>query len=167
MAYLYQRPGGRCEIRESHSTPRGPRSRTLVSFQGALTPELLDRAESAARRPLDREAIERRARQLGIAVRERRADAAARRTLALLRSGAALDPRLASLLSEALAELPREPIPERLADAAEWIGASDVERGRALRDVLRLYGAIAASPDAAPPPDGDRFPRFESRREAS
>ena len=33
MAYLYCRENGRAEIREAHSTPRGPRSRTLASFR--------------------------------------------------------------------------------------------------------------------------------------
>ena len=163
MAYLYRRKGGRAEIREAHSTPRGPRSRTLVSFRGALRREHLDRAEAAAQRPFDRGALERRAREVGIDVEEPRADAAARELIARLRSGAALDARLAALLRAQLDALPGDRVPADLADAAEWIGASDVERGRALRDVLRLYDAIAQSRDpvrAAPAP---RFPRFASR----
>ena len=163
MAYLYQRKGGRAEIREAHTTERGPRSRTLVSFRGPLRPEHLDRAEAAAQRPFDRGALERRARELGIAVEEPRADRAARELIARLRRGAALDTRLAALLRERLAALPADSLPDDLADAAEWIGASDVERGSALRDVLRLYGAIAQSREpvrAAPAP---RFPRFASR----
>ena len=36
MAYFYARKTGRVEIREAYSTPRGPRSRTLASFRGAL-----------------------------------------------------------------------------------------------------------------------------------
>jgi hypothetical protein len=163
MSYLYQRKGGRAEIREAHSTARGPRSRTLVSFRGPLRHEHLDRAEAAAERPFDRDALERRARELGIGVEEPRADASARELIARLRRGAALDTRLAALLREQLAALPGDPVPADLADAAEWVGASDVERGRALRDVLRLYDAIAQSRDpvrAAPAP---RFPRFASR----
>jgi len=163
MAYLYQRKGGRAEIREAHTTARGPRSRTLVSFRGPLRYEHLDRAEAAARRPFDRDALERRARELGIGVEEPRADSAAREVIARLRRGAALDARLAALLRDQLAALPADPIPVDLADAAEWVGASEVERGRALRDVLRLYGAIAESREpvrAAPAP---RFPRFASR----
>ena len=68
MAYLYQRRDGRIEIRESSSTPQGPRSRTLVGFRGPLLPEHLDRAEAAARRRFDRDALARRARELGAAV---------------------------------------------------------------------------------------------------
>jgi hypothetical protein len=168
MAFLYRRKAkkgseGRLELREAHSTPRGPRSRTLVSFRGPLTRELLDRAEAAARRPFDRAAIQRRARELGVAVEDRGADAPARELLAQLRRGAALDPRLAELLRTALSGLPAAALPGDLAEAAEWVGAREVERGGALRDVLRLYGAIASAREpvreAAPP----RFPRFASR----
>jgi hypothetical protein len=140
-----------------------------VSFQGALTSELLDRAESAAQRPVDRAALERRARELGIGVTPCRADAPARELLARLRGGAPLDPRLASLLRDALARQTAAPLPDALADVAEWIGAGEAERGRALRDVLRLYGAIAGSRDAVQAPRRERFPRFEThtRSEAS
>lgn len=163
MAYLYLRKGGRAEIREAHTTDRGPRSRTLVSFRGPLRQEHLDRAEAAAQRSFDRDVLVRRARERGIAIEEPRADLAARQLIAQLRRGAALDPRLAALLRERLAELPAIPVSAELADAAEWIGASDALRGGALRDVLRLYDAIAQSRApvrAAPAP---RFPRFASR----
>ena len=163
MAYLYQRKGGRTEIREAHATERGPRSRTLVSFRGALRPEHLDRAEAAARRPFDRDAVRRRAHELGVAVEEPRADAAARWLVAQLRRGASLDPRLAALLREQLAHRPAHEVPEELADAAEWIGTSEAERGRGLRDVLRLYDAIARSRDPVREADAPRFPRFASR----
>jgi hypothetical protein len=163
MAYLYQRKGGRAEIREAHTTERGPRSRTLVSFRGPLRREHLDRAEAAAQRSFDRGALERRALELGIAVEVPRADVAARELIAQLRRGAALDPRLAALLRERLADLPAHPVPAELADAAEWIGANDVERGTALRDVLRLYGAIADSRDPVRVATAPRFPRFASR----
>jgi hypothetical protein len=163
MAYLYLRKLGRTEIREAHTTPRGPRSRTLVSFRGPLRPEHLDRAEAAARRPFDRDAIRRRARELGVAVEEPRADAAARELIARLRRGAALDPRLTALLRERLAALPADPIPEDLADAAEWIGASEPERSRALRDVLRLYDQIARSREPVRTAPAARLARFTSK----
>jgi hypothetical protein len=126
-------------------------------------PEHLDRAEASARRPFDRAGIERRARDLGIVVREPRADTAARELLAHLRRGAGVDARLATLLREQLAALPSHPIAEELAEAAEWIGTSDLERGRALRDVLRLYDAIARSRDPVRVAPHERFPRFASR----
>jgi hypothetical protein len=165
MAYLYRRDGGRAEIREARSTERGPRSHTLVSFRGPLRREHLDRAEAAARRPFDRAALEWRARELGIAIEQPLADAAGRELIAQLRRGTALDPRLAALLREQLAALPALAVPADLADAAEWIGASDVERGNALRDVLRLYGAIAQSRAPVRTPPAPRFPRFASRPE--
>jgi hypothetical protein len=163
MAYLYQRRDGRIEIRESTSTPQGPRSRTLVSFRGPLLPEHLDRAEAAARRRFDRAAIASRARELGVAVQVDSADAPARDLLARLRRGAVLDPRLAALLRERLAMLPAAPVPDDLADAAEWIGASELERSRGLRDVLRLYDAITRSREPVRSAPVARIPRFRSR----
>src|SRR5262245_65793773 len=108
MAYLYSRKGGRTEIREAHSTSRGPRSRTLASFRGPLRREHLDRAEAAARRPFDRDALLRRASALGLAVETSPADRAARELFAALRRGASLDPRLAALLRARLAAVPAE-----------------------------------------------------------
>jgi hypothetical protein len=170
MAYLYRRPNGRVEIREAHATPRGPRSRSLVTFRGALTDALLDRAEAAARRPFDRIAIAKRASDLGIAMLRSRADGPARELLARLRRGAPLDPRLATLVRERLGEIEALPIPPELADVVEWIGASDAERGHALRDVLRLYDTIARSREPVRTPPPLRFPRIppdSERRSAS
>jgi hypothetical protein len=166
MAYLYLRRNGRAEIREAHNTSRGPRSRTLASFRGELTEELLDRAESAAARPFDRDALRRRAVAQGLPVRRERpgADAAARALLGQLRSGG-LDPLLAGVLRDQLDALPRAPVPSELADVVEWIGASDRERGLALRDVLRLYDTIARSRESVPEAEAARFPRFRVRPE--
>jgi hypothetical protein len=52
-----------------------------------------------------------------------------------------------------------------LVDVIEWLGASDHERGRALRDVLRLYDQIARSRDPVAEPEAARFPRFDVRPE--
>jgi hypothetical protein len=163
MAYLYLRKNGRVEIREAVATPRGPRSRTLASFRGALSEDDLDRAEGAATRAIDRGALRQRAAELGVPIASTSADAEARALIARLRSGAPLDPVLAGLLGEQLAEREAAHVPDDLADVAEWLGASEHERGRALRDVLRLYDRIARSPDAAPAPEAERFPRFAVR----
>jgi hypothetical protein len=163
MAYLYLRKTGRVEIREAVATPRGPRSRTLASFRGALTEEALERAESVATRAIDRGALRRRAAELGVPIAPTRAEPEARALLARLRSGAPLDPVLAGLLTEQLATRETAPLPDELGDVVEWLGASEHERGRALRDVLRLYDRIARSPDAAPAREGERFPRFAVR----
>ena len=163
MAYLYVRKSGRVEIREAHSTPRGPRSRTLASFKGALTEEHLDRAESASARPFDREAIRIRANELGVPLRRSSADAPAHALIARLRSGARLDPVLVTVLSEQLDACVAAPVSDELADVVEWIGASDHERGCALRDVLRLYDTIARSREAVRTSDRACFPRFAVR----
>jgi hypothetical protein len=161
MAYLYHRKTGRTEIREAHSTRRGPRSRTLASFKGALTEEILDRAASAARRGFDRDAVRRRARKLGMAVEPPSADGHARALIGRLRRGARVDPVLVGLLREQLEGRESAPVPDDVADAVEWLGASDHERGRALRDVLRLYDRIARSRGPVREPEAARFPRFE------
>jgi hypothetical protein len=163
MAYLARRRGGRIEIREAVTTREGPRSRTLASFRGALSPEVLDRAERRATRPLDRADLLARAASLGVAVAERRADDAARALLESLRRGAALDPALASLLRDALEQVPARG-PGDLGDVAEWIGADDTRRGAAMRDLLRLSDRIARSRERARTRPRKAFPRFRSRR---
>lgn len=165
MAYLYIRKNGRVEIREARSTPRGPRSRTLASFRGPLTEEHLDRAESASSRPFDREAIRRRATELGVRSLRSTADSDARALVARLRSGARIDPVLAGVLRGQLEGCTVAPVPDDLADVIDWLGASDAERGRALRDVLRLYDVIARSRDAVREPEAAPFPRFAVRPE--
>jgi hypothetical protein len=74
---------------------------------------------------------------------------------------------MATLLRRALERAPVEPVPERLAEVAEWVGAPEVERGRALRDLLDLYGRIAASRPALRERERRRFPRFSSSPEAA
>jgi len=164
MAYLAARPLGRFDIREALATPQGPRSRTLVSFRGALTLEVLERAAARATRPLEREKLVARAQELGIPVSVRSEDRAARALLAALRTGADVDPILVTLLREALASRPAAPVPDALADVAEWIGASDAQRGATLRDLLRVTDRVLRSRGklrAVPKP---RFPGIPVRR---
>jgi hypothetical protein len=166
MAYLVRRSTTRLEIRESRSTPKGPRSRVLASFPEPLTPDVLGRAAAQATRPLDAAALVRRARALGILVVERSREPEARALLSRLRRGDPLDPVLAASLRAALARLPEEPLPEALEDVSEWVGASTAERGAALRELLDLYGRIAQSRPARRRPRRARFPRFSSGRRA-
>ena len=166
MAYLVRRSPTRFEIRESHSTPRGPRSRVLASFLEALTRDVLDRAATRAARPFDAATLVRRARALGIPVLERSREPEARALLSRLRRRDPLDPVLATSLRRALARLPEAPIPESLAEVSEWVGASAAERGAALRELLDLYGRIVRSRPPRRRRDDARFPRFSSRREA-
>jgi hypothetical protein len=161
---LPNRRGDRYEIRECLSTDRGPRQRTLVSFSGALTPELLDLAEEKAQRPFRREELEARARALGIPVSARRRFPEARALLARLQRGEAPDPTLVELLREALAPLRAEPVPPHLRDAASWIGQPERERGRALRGLLRTADRILRSRGPLRTRPRDVFPRFSSER---
>jgi hypothetical protein len=161
MAYLVVRKGGRVEVREAHNTANGPRSRMLASFKGALTSRDLDRAEAAATRPIDRERLLARAKQLAVPIERCSAGAAARSLLSRLRQTDGLDPAIVTLLREQLEQHPAVAVPDELTDVVEWLGASDHERGHALRDVLRLYDTIARSRDPVREPEHERFPRFE------
>ncbi len=145
-------------------TARGPRSRTLATFRGALTPEILERAERRATRPFVRERLLARAAALGVPVTLRREERAARELLGLLRQGASVDPVLKSLLKSALEASPAAAVPAPLAEVSEWIGVDAARRGETLRDLLRLSDRIVRSR----PPLRERprvpFPRFASRR---
>ncbi len=154
------------EIRESLATPAGPRSRVLASFAEPLTRDVLERAAARAARPFDTEALLRRARVKGIRVAERSREPEARALLARLRRGDPFDPVLASCLRDALTRVPEAPVPESLADVAEWIGASPAERGAALRELLDLYGGIDGSQSLRRRREPARFPRFSSRSDA-
>ncbi len=164
MAYLVARDGSRFDLREAIATRAGPRSRTLATFRAPLTPEVLERAALRATRPFDRAAILVRAAQLGVATTERREDRAAREVLALLGAGAAIDPVLVTLLRDALARAPAAPVPERLAEVAEWVGAPIERRGAAVRDLLRLSDRIVRARGAVRSKPKIEFPHFSSRR---
>lgn len=170
MAYLVARPAGRFDIREAIATPKGPRSRTLVSFRGALTAEVLERAAAQATRPLEREKLLARARELGIPMSLRREDRAARALLSALRGGAQVDPVLVTLLREELSARPAAPVPEALAEVADWVGASDAQRGAALRDLLRVTDRVLRSRGtlrALPKPGFPGIPARRARRRGS
>lgn len=166
MAFLVKRPGGRIEIRESRTTARGPRSRQLARFSGALTPDVLAVAEDRATGPFHRERLIERALQLGIRVEDRAPESEARALLTRLRRADPIDPRLAGILTRALADVATEAIPESLEDVSEWIGASAAERGAALRDLLDAFGRIAESRPARRTREKAAFPRFSSERPA-
>jgi hypothetical protein len=155
MAFLTRRVGGRIEIRETLRTERGPRSRTLAGFRGALSPEVLEAAAVRAVLPFDREALAARARELGIPVVAWSHSPAARQLLGQIRRGDPIDPILVGLLRDELAVMDGQPVPDALTEVAEWLGASDAERGHALRGLLRLSDRIAG---------GRRVPRARRRR---
>lgn len=175
-----RRQGEVYEIRECVPTSSGPRQRALARFRRILTPADLDRAEAIAQRPFDRAELIQRARAQGIPVAGIPPHDDARRLLAHLRDGGAVEPLLASLLVEALRpfeppasaassrrEEPRvaQPeLPEHLADVVDWVGRSEAVRGRALRGLLRTASRIFRSRselrESAPTP----YPRFSSGR---
>ena len=165
MASLIRRRDGRLEIRETVGTPRGPRSRTLASFSGTLTPDVLDRAATRARRPFDRLRLLARATALGVPVTQRREERAARELLSQLRARVAIDPVLVTLLRRELERAPARPVPEELADVAEWLGAGPEERGEALRGLLRVTDRIVQSRPPIRSRSTPSFPRFSSQRD--
>jgi hypothetical protein len=167
MAYLVKRAGDRVEIRESRSTPRGPRSRQLASFVGALTPAVLAEASAHAARRFDQAALERRARVMGIPVADRAPEKEARGLLRRLRRGDPIDPVMAALLARALDDVATTSVPESLEEVSEWIGASPAARGAALRDLLDTFGRIAASRPPRRTRPREPFPHFSSEETAA
>jgi hypothetical protein len=151
MAFVTTARRGAFEVRESRSTPTGPRSRTLATFRELDAPtieKVLERAES----PPTRQELVRAALRAGATVSVPPADAAARELLRSLARGEGLDPKLRRLLTDALAGEGRS--------AEEWLGTTLVERGDALKDLLLLVDAvpIRARPKAI------TFPRLDSMR---
>ena len=155
------------EIRECRSTLRGPRQYTLARFTGVLTPELLEQAAARAHRPFDARKLVASARRRGIAVSPHRTHTAARQLLAELRAGRSIEPSLVSLLRQALAVMEAHPVPEHLADAAEWIGKPDAARGKALRGLLRAASRVIHSRGSQRVPPHEPFPRFSSGESTS
>jgi hypothetical protein len=135
MAYVIARKDGRFEIRESHTTPRGPRSRTLATF-GVLTDAVLEHAWGRARSHFDKRAIRQRAVELGAHTTTGSIAVDARRLITALRNGEQLPPDLAELLRRELP--PPAELHNTMSDAPDWIGASDEQRGRTLVDLLDL-----------------------------
>lgn len=162
-----RRQGGRFEIRECISTERGPRQRTLARFDRILTPEALDEAAARARRPFDRQALVARAREHGVPVTEAYRSDDARRLVAALRHGRPLLPSVVGLLRDALDRLDSTTLPAHLEDAAEWLGASEADRGRALRGLLRAASRAMQSRAALRTPPHQPFPRLRAAPESS
>lgn len=150
MAFVTATKRGGFEIRESQSTPRGPRSRTLATFR-ELNDEVIEKARARATKPVSAAELRQAATRAGAPAAWAPIDRAARELISELSKGRELDPTLRRLLADLLGgkEVP----------AAEWMSASLEERGRALVDLLLLTDAI--------PSDGRRdkplaFPRLDS-----
>lgn len=162
-----RRQGSAYEIRECRTTRSGPRQYALARFRDVLTPEVLERAAEAAQRPFDARKLIASARSRGIPVSLRRTHTAARQLLGELRAGHVLEPGLAALLKHALSMLEERPVPEHLVDAAEWIGRSEVARGKALRGLLRTASRVVRSRAPQRERSEEPFPRFSSAESAS
>jgi hypothetical protein len=157
MAYIVPRKTGTWEIRESHSTEAGPRSRTLATFR-SLTPEVIERARERSTRRLDADELRKAARRAGAPVAVAASDRAAGDLLSQLAAGHRPRPLLARLLAKALLAEGGQPTGNAEA-AAAWVAASPERRGETLRDLLLLV-------DHLPPPRTRvraRFPRIASR----
>jgi hypothetical protein len=149
MAFVTKGKSGNFEIRESRSTPEGPRSRTLASFK-ELDEQAIERARGRAERPLSPEELKAAALRAGAPVAPAPVDRAARDLLGKLAKGQSPDPMLKRLLLDALENQDRRDRPAdpdaTVSDVArsvsEWVGASAAERGRALEDLLLLADAL-------------------------
>ena len=154
LAFIAKGKGSNWELRESHSTPDGPRSKTLASFT-QLDDVVIARAEKRAGHPLDKVSLERAARRVGAPVATSESERSARELLAALKMGSRPSPGLAKLLAESLAQTSSK-FSDAAQAAAEWIGVSEQERSETLVDLLLLADALPAPAERMRP----RFPRI-------
>lgn len=161
MAFITPSRRGEFEIRESRSTPKGPRSRTLATFR-ELSDEVIEKARATAAKPPTADELRSSARRVGAAVARDPGDQAARELIAELGKGNEPDPGLCRMLLDLLADAAK---PRSSGDArhsvAEWMVATPEERGRALLDLLLLadalpHGARLGKPLEFPPLKADR-----------
>lgn len=154
MAYIAPRKNGSWEIRETRSTPDGPRSSTLASFR-ELTDEVIERAQARAAKPIDAQELQQAALRAGAPIEEPLADRAATQLLGELSMGRKPRRALRRLLADVV-----DSRDAGLSDAAraaqEWVAASPEERGKTLRELLLLGDALPKRRR----PDHIQFPRF-------
>lgn len=165
MAFVVPVKSGRFEIRESESTPRGPRSRTLASFR-ELDDAVIEKARERAAKAIDATELRHAAKRAGALVARKPVDRAARELIAELGKGRRLDPPLRQMLLDILRkpEGAREGARISSSDSAPsisaWMAATPDQRGRALVDLLLLVDALPPSGRKKEPL---RFPRLDSR----
>lgn len=178
MAYVTARHNGTWEIRESTSTPDGPRSRTLASFR-ALSDEVVEHARARAEKPLSADDIRDAARRAGAPVDLATADRAAGDLLRELADGREPHPILRALLIDALQEGPptrlgerpetreRQPsgadvlpfeTPHNARASAAWLTKTPAERSATLDDLLLLGDQLPHGRRVGEPL---RFPRLD------
>ncbi|MDQ3729296.1 MAG: hypothetical protein M3355_06865 [Actinomycetota bacterium] len=140
MPFLVARPGDRWELRESHTTPNGPRSRTLATFR-ELDAATAEQAAERSSLPTSAKEIRALCRRAGAPVAPLPADRAAATLLRELSEERRPSSGLEQALKKALAG--QEPSDAELA-AAQWAGRSAKERGLALHELLLLADRIPA-----------------------
>lgn len=145
MAFVVAKRNGTYEIRESRSTPKGPRSRTLATFR-ELDDEVIEKARARSTKPLDDEDVRVAAKRAGAPGARAPAERAARELIAELGRGRGLDPTLRRLLLDLLSGRNGEEEARKASDAeraiAEWMASTPRERGNALFDLLLLADAL-------------------------
>lgn len=157
MASVVSNRRGGWEIRESYTTPKGPRSRTLASFR-ELDEAALALAASRAEAPFDREIVIRKALRVGAIVAASPVDEAAGQLLTRLNHGEKLSRGLAGALLAQLERLDPPELSHEAKQAAEWAGESLKQRGEALHDLLELADALPQSRAGKPL----KFPRLRA-----
>lgn len=158
MAYIAERRTGLHELRESHHTPHGPRSRTLARFR-VLDRGVLREAADHARGTVEEEVLLAKARARGLSTSERRpVDRLARQLLAELDRGDVPDGALGRLLVARLAGTEPEGLPDTVEPAEAWLGVGPSRRGSALRELLALADRVPRARAAGPL----TFPRLDS-----
>jgi hypothetical protein len=143
MAFIVPHRSGTWEIRESRTTPAGPRSRTLASFR-TLTPEVVERARARSSKPLNPHDLHRAAARVGAPIAASPSDRAAGELLAQLTAGRPPRPVLRRLLLDVLQDR-RDRSFDSAQAAAAWIGATLPRRGEALRELLLLADRLPAT----------------------
>jgi hypothetical protein len=163
MAFVVPTRPGRFEIRESTSTARGPRSRTLASFR-ELDDRVIEKARQKASGELDDEDLRRVARRAGAPVARPGVDRAARELISELAKGQTPNPALRHMLLGLLERGFRDgreqsSKDEAEHDVAEWMAATAEQRGRGLVDLLLLADALPHGGRKGKPL---RYPRLDS-----
>jgi hypothetical protein len=159
MAYVTARANGSWELRESHSTPHGPRSRTLASFK-ELDPEIVELARKRSAMPLRADELRAAARRVGAPVAPSVGDRASAELIAELAAQRRPRPALTRLLLRALqANQGDGGQADNAEAAAAWITATPRRRGETLRDLLSLVDYLPRGK----PRERERFPRILSR----
>jgi hypothetical protein len=165
MAYVVATKPGRYEVRESATTPKGPRSRTLASFR-ELDAATVEKVQSQAEKPPTAAELTRSALRAGAPVRGSELNEAASETLRRIAAGEQPDPKLRRLLLDALSHpdlsgrrsKPKGTVSDAARAASQWVGVSSEDRADALRELLELADALPIKPR----PHAIGFPRLRS-----